>query len=90
MRHAAGLARARIAFPAEYPRPPAAHGLDQDLEDCLLELAHALADANDAAANGAGAHRGHHAHAAARRPLDAIERILDGRFWKSMEHAPPD
>ena len=22
--------------------------------------------------------------------LDAVERILDGRFWQSMEHAPPD
>lgn len=22
--------------------------------------------------------------------LDAVERILDGRFWKSMEHAPAD
>ena len=49
--------------PAPDPRPPAdlgharafavALGLDQDLEDCLLELAHALAGANDA-----GAHRG--------------------------------
>ena len=57
--------------PAEHPRPSAdldharafaaAHGLDQDIEDRLLELAHALAAANDA-----GAHRGHHARAHAR------------------------
>ena len=57
--------------PAPDPRPPADLGharafaaaprLDHDLEDCLLELAHALAAANDA-----GAHRGHHARAPAR------------------------
>ena len=49
VRHAAGLALAGIALPAGYPRPSAdldharafavALGLEQDVEDCIFELA---------------------------------------------------